>query len=87
MIYFFLYLLIVNAIAMLLMIVDKHRARKKLRRISESNLFIVAILGGSLGSIIGMRMVRHKTRHRKFTVGMPLILLCQAGLILWYFLH
>ena len=81
-----MYLLIVNALGLLLMIVDKNRARKRLRRISENNLFTVAILGGSLGSIIGMQMVHHKTRHRKFTIGMPVILVCQIALLLFYFL-
>ena len=81
-----MYLLIVNALGLLLMIVDKNRARKRLRRISENNLFTVAILGGSLGSIIGMQMMHHKTRHRKFTIGMPVILVCQMALLLFYFL-
>ena len=81
-----IYLLIVNALGLLLMIVDKNRARKRLRRISENNLFTVAILGGSLGSIIGMQMMHHKTRHRKFTIGMPVILVCQMALLLFYFL-
>ena len=81
-----MYLLIVNALGLLLMIVDKNRARKRLRRISENNLFTVAILGGSLGSIIGMQMMHHKTKHRKFTIGMPVILVCQMALLLFYFL-
>ena len=79
-----IYLLLVNALGLLLMIVDKNRARKRLRRISENNLFIVAILGGSLGSIMGMQMMRHKTKHLKFTIGMPVILACQLGLFAWY---
>ena len=82
-----IYLLIVNALGLLLMIVDKNRAQKRMRRISENNLFIVAVLGGSLGSIIGMQMMRHKTKHRKFTIGMPVILVCQIALAAWYILR
>lgn len=67
------YLLIVNALGILLMLVDKSRARKKLRRISETNLYFVAISGGALGELLGMYLVRHKTRHKKFTIGLPIM--------------
>ena len=79
-----IYLLIINALGLLLMIVDKNRARKKLRRISESNLFTVAIAGGCLGSIAGMLMMRHKTKHLKFTIGLPIILCLHITLFAWY---
>lgn len=74
------YLTIINAAGFLLMLVDKRRARKKLWRIPERTLMTVAALGGSLGSLLGMYLFRHKTRHRKFTVGIPLILSAQAAL-------
>lgn len=79
------YLTIINAAGFLLMLVDKRRARKKLWRIPERTLMTVAALGGSLGSLLGMYLFRHKTRHRKFTVGIPLILCAQAAL--WLFLR
>ncbi len=72
--YFFLYLLLINAASFALMLVDKYKARRNLWRISEACLFSFALLGGSIGSLVGMYLVRHKTRHLKFTIGMPLIL-------------
>lgn len=84
--YVLTYLLIMNALGLILMITDKHRARKKLRRISEANLFTVAIAGGSLGSLAGMYMVRHKTKHPKFTIGMPVILCVHILLFVLLFL-
>lgn len=71
------YLLIVNAIGFVLMLVDKIKAKKNLWRIPEATLFLVAVIGGSIGSILGMYTFRHKTKHIKFIVGMPLILAAQ----------
>lgn len=81
-----LYLLIINAIGFVLMLVDKHKARKNLWRIPESTLMTAAALGGSIGCLIGMYTVRHKTRHLKFTLGIPLILAAQAALALFLLL-
>ena len=72
-----LYLLIVNAVAFLLMLADKHKARKKLWRIPESTLLLSAAIGGSVGALAGMYTFRHKTRHLKFTLGVPVILVAQ----------
>lgn len=72
-----LYLLIVNAVSLLLMLADKRAAQKKLWRISESTLLLTAAIGGSIGSLIGMYTFRHKTRHLKFTIGIPLLLFLQ----------
>lgn len=74
-----LYLLLINAAAFLLMLADKQKARKNLWRIPESTLMLSAVLGGSVGSLLGMYAFRHKTRHLKFTVGIPLILALQIG--------
>ncbi len=54
-------------------------------RISEQNLFLAAILGGSVGTLVGMYTFRHKTRHWYFVVGMPLILILQAGIAGYFF--
>lgn len=78
-----IYLLIVNAAGFLLMTVDKLKAKKNLWRIPESTLMTVAIIGGSIGSLIGMYTVRHKTKHLKFTVGIPVILVLQIALVIW----
>ncbi len=72
-----LYLLIVNAVAFLLMLVDKRKAQKKLWRIPESTLLLSAAIGGSVGALAGMYTFRHKTRHLKFTLGIPAILIAQ----------
>ena len=74
------YLVLMNAAAFVLMHADKKRARKGRWRIPESTLLAIAALGGSAGAIIGMYVFRHKTRHPKFTVGLPLILIFQIVL-------
>lgn len=73
-----LYLIAVNALSFLLMLADKHRARKKLWRIPERTLLGAAVIGGSLGSLVGMYLFRHKTKHPKFSVGIPVILMLQV---------
>ena len=75
------YLLLINLDAFILMASDKSRARRGKRRIPEATLFLVAVLGGSLGIIAGMYAFRHKTLHTSFTVGIPLLLFFQAVLI------
>ena len=76
---FFLYLLIVNAIGFVLMLGDKRMAQKKLWRIPEATLLAMAAIGGSIGSLIGMYTFRHKTKHMKFTLGIPAILALQVA--------
>lgn len=78
------YLILINALAFLLMLADKHKARKKAWRIPEATLLTVAALGGSLGATIGMHLFRHKTRKLKFSLGLPLMLI--AHILLLYFL-
>ncbi len=68
------YLLLMNAAAFILMLADKKKAIKKKWRVPESTLMMTAVLGGSLGAIAGMYIFRHKTRHPKFTLGLPIIL-------------
>lgn len=75
------YLVLVNAAAFLLMLVDKQKARKGAWRIPEATLLTVAALGGSIGAIAGMYIFRHKTRHLKFSLGLPLILITQLALL------
>ena len=72
-----LYLLAVNLAAFVLMGIDKRRARRGAWRISERALFLPAALGGALGGVLGMRVFHHKTRHRYFRFGFPLLLLAQ----------
>ena len=75
------YLLLINAAGFLLMLVDKWKAKKNRWRIRESTLLIVAALGGSIGSLAGMYLFRHKTQHLKFTLGIPLILAAQCFVV------
>ena len=84
--YFLLYLLLINAVAFLLMLVDKIKAKKNRWRIPERTLFGSALLGGSIGALLGMYTFRHKTRHLSFTLGMPAILIAQVALAIWIFL-
>lgn len=72
------YLLIINALGFLLMLVDKWKAKKNRWRVRESTLLLIAALGGSVGSLLGMYLFRHKTLHLKFTLGIPLILAGQC---------
>ena len=76
------YLLIINAVGYILMLVDKMKAKKNKWRIPEATLFLVAAIGGSIGSIAGMYTFRHKTKHFSFILGMPLILAIQIVLII-----
>ena len=75
------YLLIINAAGFLLMLVDKWKAKKNRWRVRESTLLLVAALGGSVGSLAGMYLFRHKTQHLKFTLGIPLILAAQCFVV------
>ena len=79
----YLYLLIINAAGFLLMLIDKVKAKKNLWRIPEKTLFLTAIFGGSIGSLAGMYLFRHKTQHPTFTLGMPLILAVQVVAVVW----
>lgn len=81
--YFLLYLLLINAAAFLLMLMDKQRARRNRWRIPERTLLGAAILGGSIGALMGMYTMHHKTRHLKFTLGVPAILIAQIALAIW----
>ncbi len=80
---FGIYLLVINAAGCLLMLVDKRRAQKKRWRIPEATLMGVAAAGGSVGVLAGMYLFRHKTLHKKFTLGVPAILIAQLALLGW----
>lgn len=78
--YILLYLLLINAAGFLFMLADKQRARKKQWRIPEATLLGIAAMGGSIGSLLGMYAFRHKTRHPKFYIGIPVLLVMQLCL-------
>ena len=80
----FTYLLIVNLLGFLIMLIDKQRAIHREWRIPEKTLISISIFGGSIGMLIGMSSFRHKTKHKKFTIGIPFILIMQVFLIILY---
>ena len=81
-----IYFCLLNVIALLAMGIDKYKAKKHLWRIPEKTLFLLAILGGSIGSIFGMYFFHHKTKHKTFVLGMPSILFVQiVSLLILFF--
>lgn len=80
-----LYLCIINALSFLLMLIDKQKAKKKCWRIRERTLLGVSAIGGSLGGLLGMYLLRHKTLHKQFAIGIPLMFV--AHLILLFLLR
>ena len=73
-----IYLLIINIIAFIMYGIDKWKAHRKQWRISEKMLLFLAVIGGSAGALAGMYIFNHKTLHKKFTIGVPLILVIQV---------
>ena len=78
------YLVLINLVAFIVFGVDKQKARSHKWRIPEKTLFLLAIIGGSIGAIAGMYTFRHKTRHWYFVIGMPLILILQLAGAFWF---
>lgn len=83
---FLYYIFIINIIGFISIYVDKMRAIKNQWRIRESTLFTIAYIGGSIGSLLGMYLFRHKTKHIKFTIGFTFILLIQIALISMFYI-
>lgn len=77
----FFYLIIINILAVVFTVSDKLRAIKHKRRISEFTLMTLAVLGGSVAMLITMLIIRHKTRHLKFMLGIPIIILIQLVIV------
>ena len=76
------YLVIVNIIAFIAYGADKQKAKKGKWRISENTLLLLAVLGGSIGAICGMKAFHHKTKKATFSVGLPVILILQIVLLI-----
>lgn len=75
------YLMVINIVTFLVYGIDKIKAKQGSWRISEATLLIFAVIGGSIGALLGMKVWHHKTMHKKFKYGLPLILLVQIVLI------
>ena len=76
------YLAVTNLIGLALMGIDKAKAKRRKWRIPEATLFLIAAIGGAVGSIAGMYIFRHKTKHLSFVIGMPLILVLHIVIVL-----
>ncbi|BAM47085.1 DUF1294 domain-containing protein [Amphibacillus xylanus] len=74
----YMLLIIINLCSLIIMKVDKSRARNNQWRIPEMNIWLISLLGGSVGTYIGMKLFRHKTKHLSFKIGIPLLILIQA---------
>lgn len=79
------YLIIINILSFILYEIDKLKAIKKKERISEKALILIGILGGSIGSLIGMNLFRHKTKKLKFIISLPLILIIHIIVVIYLF--
>ena len=81
------YFVIVNIVGFAMMGIDKKRAIRGAWRIPEASLFLVALIGGSIGPILGMNTFRHKTKHWYFKYGMPAILILQLSLLFYFIIR
>jgi uncharacterized membrane protein YsdA (DUF1294 family) len=79
-----IYLAIINVITFFLFGIDKLKAKRSKWRVSEAMLLGMAAIGGSIGAWLGMMVWHHKTLHKKFRYGIPLILMVQIGLLVWF---
>ena len=77
------YLLAVNIATFFLYGIDKYKARKGRWRISEATLLLMAVIGGSIGAWAGMQLWHHKTMHKKFKYGIPIIIILQVALVVY----
>lgn len=81
-----IYLLIINAITFFVYGIDKWQAKHNKWRTPEATLLLLAVIGGSIGAWLGMKAWHHKTMHKKFKYGVPLIFLLQVALVAYYFI-
>lgn len=77
------YLLAINIVSFFLYDIDKYKAKKNKWRISEATLLMMAVIGGSIGAWAGMRLWHHKTMHKKFKYGIPIIIILQVCLVVY----
>jgi len=82
---FIYYLLAINVVTFIVYGIDKLKAKKGLWRIPEATLLMLAVIGGSIGAWLGMMLWRHKTKHLKFKLGVPAILITQIALLIYVY--
>ena len=85
----FFYLIVINLISIIVTISDKSRSKRNKWRVKEKTLFTIALLGGSVSMYITMRIIRHKTKHLSFMIGIPAIIVLQLILVflIWRFIY
>lgn len=81
--YILIYLAATNVVTFLIYGIDKYKARKKKWRITETALLLLAVIGGSIGAWLGMKVWHHKTKHKKFKYGIPAIIILQVIIAAW----
>ena len=79
----FIYLVAINVVTFFMYGIDKWKAKRSTWRIREATLLGMAVIGGSIGAWLGMRVWHHKTMHKKFQLGIPLIIVVQIALVIW----
>lgn len=79
----FITLVAMNIVAFIMYGIDKYKAKQGEWRIPESTLLLLALLGGSIGALVGMKVWHHKTKHKKFYIGVPAIIVLQLALFVW----
>lgn len=84
--YFYLYILVINLIGFFIMWYDKRKAQRGSWRTPEKTLFTITLLGGGIGTIIGMYKFRHKTKKMRFTIGFPTILITEIVVLIYIYL-
>ena len=82
-----IWLVLINFVLFLTMAIDKAKAKRDKRRVPEATLFLMALLGGSIGGIAGMYCFRHKTKHMSFVIGFPAILVLELALVIFIMLR
>lgn len=83
--HFIIYLIIINVVTFCLYGADKRRARRKMWRVPEAVLLLFGLLGGSIGAGLAMHFLRHKTQHKKFTIGVPLIFILHVAVAVFLY--
>lgn len=84
--YLLIYLIIINIVAFIVYAWDKRKAKRGVWRTPESTLLLLAAVGGSVGALLAMYMLRHKTNHKKFFLGVPAILIAQLAIAAYFLL-
>lgn len=82
-----IYITLVSVITFIVFGIDKLKAKKSWWRIPESTLMVLAVIGGSIGALFGMYVFHHKTLHKKFTIGIPMILILQIAVVAFIFIR